>query len=304
MTTQRNRRLLSVASKLDRRTLQRGASGVLLGLPLLEVMRGKEAHAAGKEAKRIITFFQPNGGLPALWASGSGTSHEFGPILEPLAPHKQDVILLRGIDNRAAMTSPSPGDDHETGTGCLFTGTENAAGAHDGAACHSGRQCTPGGLPGGVSIDQVVAARVSTGLRFKSLELGSRVHHFSKAFGIISNAGMNQPLLAETSPRKAFDRIFSDDEALNGGTNEDIAKLHTFRMSVLDAARESYATLSARLGADDRARIDEHQTQIRELEGRLLSASQAGTDALAAIRADPLHWAALTVDDFDLRRSA
>src|SRR5688572_20983921 len=85
---------------LSRRTLLRGAGGAAIALPLLEAMLPRRASAQGLK-QRFITMVSPNGTIPANWfPTGTENDWQLTPILEPFAPHKNDLIVFRGIDNK------------------------------------------------------------------------------------------------------------------------------------------------------------------------------------------------------------
>src|SRR5204862_345334 len=81
---------------LPRRTVLRGI-GATLALPFLEAMV-PSAKAAGKAAHRFQTFYVPNGMAMEYWSpKGEGTNFEFSPILEPLAPFRDQLLVLSGL---------------------------------------------------------------------------------------------------------------------------------------------------------------------------------------------------------------
>src|SRR4051812_23200047 len=116
---------------LNRRTLLRGLFGAAIGLPFLEAMSHPVARADGLP-KRVVFFFTPNGTVPDQWVAAGGTETSFtlGPILQPLAGHQKDLVVLTGIDNVAA--THGPGDDHQRGMGTMLTGTEMQDGTYKG----------------------------------------------------------------------------------------------------------------------------------------------------------------------------
>src|SRR5262249_34321438 len=81
-----------------RRTVLRGI-GATVALPLLDAMlpafslRGR---AAAKPVRRFQTFYVPNGMAMEHWSPGGGTALELSPILEPLAPYRQQMLVLSG----------------------------------------------------------------------------------------------------------------------------------------------------------------------------------------------------------------
>ncbi|PYR14345.1 MAG: hypothetical protein DMG00_03890, partial [Acidobacteria bacterium] len=85
---------------LPRRTVLRGL-GATLALPFLDAMlpafsvRGR---AAAKPAHRFQTFYVPNGMAMEHWLpKGEGTAFELSPILEPLAPYRNQMLVLSGL---------------------------------------------------------------------------------------------------------------------------------------------------------------------------------------------------------------
>src|SRR2546423_3344063 len=88
------------SNSLPRRTVLRGL-GATLALPLLDamvpsfVLRGK---AAAKPLHRFQTFYVPNGMAMEHWSpNGEGAAFELSPILEPLAPFRNQMLVLSGL---------------------------------------------------------------------------------------------------------------------------------------------------------------------------------------------------------------
>src|SRR5205823_6065896 len=114
---------------ITRRTVLRGV-GALVGLPLLEAMRPAAGVLAGIAAGggtgddrapvRMACLFWPNGCNPHTWTpKGRGQDFEFSPILQPLARHKDDVLVLTHLSNRGTFT----GDGHYVKDAAWLTGT-------------------------------------------------------------------------------------------------------------------------------------------------------------------------------------
>ena len=84
---------------LPRRTVLRGI-GATLALPFLDAMAPavSVARAAAKPAPRFQAFYTPNGMAMPYWTpKGEGTDFEISPILEPLAPFRDQMIVLSGL---------------------------------------------------------------------------------------------------------------------------------------------------------------------------------------------------------------
>src|SRR5262245_49812762 len=86
--------------KLTRRSVLRGAAGITVALPFLEAMvpRGARAQAAAPPL-RFAVFFSANGVIEPDWVpTGGETDFTLGVPLAPLEPHRDDIIVLYGLD--------------------------------------------------------------------------------------------------------------------------------------------------------------------------------------------------------------
>ncbi len=241
---------------LRRRTLLRGAGGVALALPLLEAMLPRGARAATARPKKLVTVFSPNGIVPTTYwptvdASG-GFTIPAGGILEPLAAHKGDLVIFKGLRNKAAAEMPVPAS-HPEGVFTMLTGRAPAGvqGQNFGAW-----------RPRGASIDQVIAAGPLGRTLHPTLGVGPDGVGW---VGTLSFDRTHQPVPHHTSPKTVFRLLFADPAA----TPAQKAQLLDRRRSVLDGVREGCARLAARLGAEDRRRMEAHCTKVRELEDSL-----------------------------------
>ena len=150
-----------MSAPLHRRTVLRGA-GAVLALPFLDAMlpgRGlvtRTAAAAARKAMgadapaRMMFVFVPNGVEPTAWP---------GSALEALAPHAGHFSLMRGLSHRnAAALGDGPGDHARAAASFLTCAHPKKTGGAD--------------LQAGVSVDQLLAARLGGATAFPSLELG------------------------------------------------------------------------------------------------------------------------------------
>src|SRR5512145_2862829 len=104
---------------LSRRTFLRGA-GVTLGLPLLEAMTPARAAAAPAAAPvRAAYLYFPNGAWMDAWVpKQTGADYELPFSLTPLAPVKDSVLVLSGLDKPFSRS----GDGHYAKTANFLTG--------------------------------------------------------------------------------------------------------------------------------------------------------------------------------------
>jgi hypothetical protein len=235
--------------KLPRRTVLRGAGGVALSLPLLEAMGATSKRQTVSGVPQRILFFQTEqGSIPEnLWPQGGETGFALSPILMPLEPYQSRLLVLKGIDDRAA--NAIPGDGHAMARLCRLTG-----------------RSSNGEVPGGISIDQAIADAIGSGLPFKSIECG--VGHFYEPGGFsYSEAGDVVPY--EREPDRLYQRLFMDFSVPSDPAA--LARLLAERKSVLDAVQANFGVLSRRLGKADKDRLNAHATQLREMEQRLLA---------------------------------
>ncbi len=251
--------------RLSRRTALRGA-GTALALPWLEAMTplGRRAYAA--PPKRFVVFFSACGTIPDAWLpTGGENDFTLGRILAPLERHKKDLVVLDGVDNAIANVDEDPGDGHMKGMGCMLTGAPLLSGKTQGGS-HA-----PAGLASGISVDQEIVARLRPRTRFPSLELGVQAGVFGAGtvWAYSNYRGPGQPLPADNSPRSVFNRIFLD-LAVAGGDNSGVERLRAERQAVLDGIMGDYKRLGARVGSEDRRKIEAHLGAVDELEKRLL----------------------------------
>ena len=101
-------------TRISRRTALKGL-GVSIALPVLEAMRPGLVRAGsadrGDAPLRIAFLYVPNGVHMPDWTprDGAGSGLELSPILDPLRPVKDDVLVLSGLAlNPARATTRGP----------------------------------------------------------------------------------------------------------------------------------------------------------------------------------------------------
>jgi hypothetical protein len=242
--------------KLNRRTVLRGMGGVAIALPWLEVMGGaKDAKAqAAVPANRFLSVYTPGGTvLDAFWPTVA-TDPSSSPILTPLQPVASKLAVLEGLDYAC-----KDGEQHQAGIIAFLTGSRQNG--------------SPGNYSSYASIDQVIATRFKNGPDPKakpSLQMAVRwatgrskgLLHPINSVNFEDNAAMSAipPLL---DPVAIFNELFGTlDPNAAPGIDARIAR----RKSVLDFVHKRYDALSLKLGASDKARLEEHLTKIRDIE--------------------------------------
>jgi hypothetical protein len=234
-------------SDVSRRMFLRGV-GVTMALPWLESLPVWGA-ASASSPRRFAALFMGCGVNPnQWWAKGEGGSMELSPSLVPLAKVRPKLNVITGLFNKSA-----------TGVGIHPGQTGNIL---SGAALQRGAE-----LRGGISLDQVLAEHFREQTEQPSLVLGCEQpvtgYHetnFSMAYSShISWQNATSPVPMEAYPSLAFDSLFD-----NRGSRRN--------QSVLDRVRLEATSLSGKVSAADRARLDEYLTSVREVEKRAQAA--------------------------------
>lgn len=224
--------------KLNRRHFLR-ASGVALALPWLDV------HAAPAEPRRRMVCVCTPLGLhpPYFFPEKAGKDYALSPYLEVLKDHRDDFTVISGLSH------PDVGASHDS----IFSFLT--------AAPHPERRA---GFRNSISLDQFAAERVGGATRFPSLALSCE--GFSLSW---TRSGAIVP--SDSFPSSVFARLF-----LDGRPDEVEAQARRLRdgQSVLDAVRDQARRLRPALGTQDRDKIDEYFTSVRELEQRLARAEE------------------------------
>jgi hypothetical protein len=259
----------SAKTLLHRRTFLRGA-GVTLALPWLEAMIPQSAGAAvsGKPPVRMAVLFTPNGVIPSAWEPKKfGPNYALSPTLEPLAAVKSEVLVLSGLSQQSADALGDGAGDHARSASAFLTGAHpyKTSGAN---------------IRVGVSVDQIAAAKVGRRTPLPSLELGidrggtagSCDSGYSCAYSsCISWKTPTTPMAKEINPKLVFERMFGSGNV----APQERERRNFLRKSILDLVRSDSERLNKKLGLDDRRKMDEYTSGIRELEVRIALAGQA-----------------------------
>jgi len=261
-----------VRDALDRRTLLRGTA-VALALPWLEAMlpRARAAGFAADAPRRLFYAYAPNGMRMDAWTSAPG--FQLGRLLAPLAPASSEVLVIRGLAQDAARPYQDGPGDHARAAAAFLTGVHPLK--------------SDGQVLAGVSADQFAAQAVGERTRLRSLQLGcdgaATSGNCDSGYACaytshLSWSGPRTPAGKEHDPRAVFERLFLDEgDPAFVETREQRARR---RKSVLDWVRADARRLGAQLGADDRHKLDEYESGVRELERRI-ERLLAGSDAAA-----------------------
>src|SRR5690606_6402378 len=255
-----------------RRAFLRGAGGAALALPLLEYTHGHAWAADGDPTLRFLTVFTHGGTISNmnktrrfdgngdqhgqdLWRPADPSSAQLvlGPIHQPLEPWRAKLLVLEGVDNKAAISHDQYGlGGHGTSNVTALTASRVIETEDDTRA-------------DGPSIDRVVAQRLAARqpVPFDAIHLKVAGHQYGTPY----YSGPQQAVSGETSPKAAFDAIF--DGVTAGQPDPEILLRNSKRGSVLDGLMDGYGSFHDRVSARDRHVIEAHLEHLAALEQQL-----------------------------------
>ncbi len=276
---------------LDRRTFLRGAFGIGVALPTLEIMLNGNGTAYASGAAFSQRYFVGFGGC-ALGCDGDsvhnllvpdtvGPNYDLKLASQSLASHgnvKDHVTIVSGlrIPYDTGSGIPAGGwawDFHTQALGPLLTGVRN-----QDASDYSVR---------GVTSDQVVADAIGAGTNFGSLQLQVQAAWYltvSAPYGrdILSyrrdGGGNIVAVPGQISPKAAYDLLFTSFVPPDDGDALDKARELLKRQSVVDVVKADFERLIPALGTVDQQRLERHLDELRTLEGQLDATSPEVTE--------------------------
>jgi len=241
---------------LPRRTVLKGL-GASLALPFLDAMIPPGLRALVRAPiHRFQTFYVPNGMAMQYWSpSVVGRAFEMTPILEPLAPFRDQMLVLSGVQANWVQI-------HAGASGSFLTGIPQG-----------GRTETE--IFADVSMDQILARQFGRETQVASLELsmdapanaGACSSNLSCVYThTLSWRGPTQPLPTEYNPRAVFERLFGDAGSTERGAREQrLAQ----QKSILDSVNDKLRQLRREIGAQDQVKVEQYTEAIRDIERRI-----------------------------------
>ena len=253
---------------IPRRTFLKSGRAVL-ALPLLDAMIPAAtmwAQTPAKPVRRLGFVFIPMGCDQARWTpplslQNPGKLDELSPILSPLGPVKDLVTVI--TNTRLQNAYPGTHD------------TSNASFLSAAPAKHT--ESSDYHL--GITVDQIVAGEMGRQTQLASLQLAMDLNPLA---GVCNNgyacvyqnclswSSPTTPLPSEAHPRVVFERLFGE-----GGSAATRKAALQDRASLLDSFTGDIAKLKQRVGARDRARVDQYLDSVRQVEREIERAEKS-----------------------------
>lgn len=266
---------------LPRRTFLRGM-GATLALPLLDAMvpaASAMARTAARPTPRLGFIYSALGTIHQRWTPSTvGPGFELSPILSPLAPVRDRILVLSGLAHHQADSMGDGSNPHARASAVWLSGVHaytNTEGAEIKLA---------------TTADQMAAASIGSETPLPSLEVTAETVSSASCdsgkcvySNTISWKTPTTPLPMEFQPRAIFERLFGD-----GGTAAERLAQVSKDASLLDSVLEEAGALARTLGPADRSRLGEYLDAVRDVEQRIRQAEQHGAEASIELPARPV----------------
>jgi hypothetical protein len=263
---------------ISRRTVLRGL-GTAVALPLLDAMVPALTAAQKTPSTAVRRFgvvYHPNGVIYDKWLpTGAGTSFELSPVLVPLEPFRDKLVVVTGLYSDQAEALGDGGGDHSRASGTYLTGV------------HVKRSDTV--VEAGISMDQIAAKEFEHETQLSSLQLtvddaslvGACDVGYSCAYSsTLSWLTPTLPLMAENNPRVVFERLF-------GANDSTDARVRAVRLaqdrSILDSITDRVKSLQKSLGASDNRKVSDYLESLRDVERRIQKAEEQSAQNTANV---------------------
>jgi len=231
---------------MSRRHFLKGV-GVVVSLPFLSSMIAPFARCAevtsplapNATPRRIFTICNNLGLLPTeFFPTGSGRDYVASPYLAMLQEHRNDLTVFSGVSH------PNVDGGHPSDVSFLTAAPHPASSSFRNS----------------ISLDQFVAEQIGVQTRFPSLTLAVNGNRS------LSCTGTGVAIPPEQSAAQVFRQMF-----LQGTPAEIEARIRELDTgkSILDTVARQAELLQRNATEEDRSRLDQYFTSVRDLEHRL-----------------------------------
>ena len=240
MNTMNRRRFIlkSLGATLALPALPSLLASAVGGASTVQVARG-----AGTGARRFVAVGNLLGyQVKQLFPETTGAAYEQTTLLKPLWDVRRHMTVYRGLDHG-------------------IKGGHFAVHSFLSGVLNSEAQNRP---LGNVTIDQFMADEIGHETRFPSLTVGSEGGIHGGCQIAWTKAGVRVPPI--TGPAELFDRLFVEDSQDRQARRTQENRLQA---SILDTVLSEANSLSRRVNREDKDKLDEYFTSIRDVEKRL-----------------------------------
>ena len=256
---------------LPRRTVLRGL-GTAMALPMLDAMVPALSGISGRAAepvRRLGWVYCPNGMAMDAWMPVAKESLELSTTLSPLAPYRDQTVVVSGLAQGQAEALGDGNGEHTRATATWLNGVHP-------------RETEGADVRAGKTADQIAADQLGRTTPLSSLELaidqdflvGSCDNGYSCIYmNTIAWRDETTPLPMQNNPRVVFERLFGD-----GGSTADRQSEFKKDRSILDAITGDLARLQREVGAGDQARVTQYLEAVRAIERRIQLSEQKDTE--------------------------
>ena len=237
---------------MNRRTFILRTLGASLALPKLPSLMaaavdGNSAvqtiKGAGMGARRFVAIGNLLGfQVKQLFPTAAGREYEKTTLLEPLWENRGQMTVYRGLDHGVK-------------------GGHFAVHSFLSGVLNSEAQNRP---DGNVTIDQYLAEEVGYQTRFPSLTVGSEGGIHGGCQLAWTKSGVRVPPI--TNPAELFEKLFVGDSAERQVRRR---QENHVQASILDSIRTEANHLSRQVNKEDKDKLDEYLTSVRDVEKRL-----------------------------------
>ena len=237
---------------MNRRRFLLRSLGTTLALPGLPSLMAKSvgantavqlAKGAGVGARRFVAIGNLLGfQVKSLFPNTPGKAYEKTTLLEPLWENRNQMTVFRGLDHG-------------------IKGGHFAVHSFLSGVLNSEAQNRP---DGNVTIDQFLADEVGFETRFPSLTVGSEGGIHGGCQIAWTKSGVRVPPI--TGPADLFERLFISDSK---DRQERRVQENKVQASILDSVLEEANSLSRKVNKEDKDKLDEYLTSVRDVEKRL-----------------------------------
>src|SRR5262249_42434494 len=230
-----------------------------------------------KAVRRFGVVYHPNGVIYDKWLpKGVGTEFELSPVLLPLEPFRDKVVVVTGLYSDQAEALGDGGGDHSRASGTYLTRVH-------------GKSPDPV-VENGISMDQILAKAVESETQLSSLQLtvddaslvGACDVGYSCAYSsTLSWLTPTLPLMAENNPRVVFERLF-------GASDSTDARIRASRLqqdrSILDSITDRVKVLQRKLGPGDNTKVNDYLASLRDVERRIQKSEEQSAKEIPDVK--------------------